>query len=65
LSELQVHGTEIQLNGESSSASALIGLLEQSQWFRGAAFRSPVVQDAAIGREQFQIGARIERGTDR
>jgi general secretion pathway protein L len=65
LIELQVRGTEIQLTGESSSASALIGLLEQSRWFRGAAFRSPVMQDAAIGRERFQIGARIERGADR
>jgi general secretion pathway protein L len=62
LSELQVIGGEIRLNGESTSASALIGLMEQSERFRGAAFRSPVVQDAAAGRERFEIGARIERG---
>jgi general secretion pathway protein L len=65
LSELQVNGGEIRLNGESSSASALIGLMEQSQWFRGAMFRSPVVQDAAASRERFEIGARIERGAGR
>ena len=65
LMELQVNGADIRIDGESPAASALIGLMEQTPLFRDAAFGSPVMQDAASGREHFQIGARIARDGER
>lgn len=59
LTELQVTGSDIRLTGASSSATALLGLIEQSASFRNAAFRSPVVQDSRLGRERFDLGAQI------
>lgn len=59
LTELQVTGGDIRLTGASNSATALLGLIEQSASFRNAAFRSPVVQDQRLGRERFDLGAQI------
>jgi general secretion pathway protein L len=59
LTELQIVGSDIRLTGASSSATALLGLIEQSASFRNAAFRSPVVQDSRLGRERFDLGAQI------
>jgi general secretion pathway protein L len=59
LNELQIAGTELRLTGASVSATALLGLVDQSPSFRNAAFRSPVVQDTRLQRERFDIGAQI------
>ena len=59
LTELQINGTDIRLTGAANSATALLGLIEQSTTFRNAAFRSPVVQDPRLGRERFDLGAQI------
>jgi general secretion pathway protein L len=59
LTELQITGSDIRLTGAASSATALLGLIEQSVSFRNAAFRSPVVQDSRLGRERFDLGAQI------
>lgn len=59
LSELEIAGGEARINGYANSASAILGLVDQSQRFLNAAFRSPVVQDQRANREQFNIAARI------
>jgi general secretion pathway protein L len=59
LSELEVAGGEVRMTGFAASASAILGLIDQSQRFTNAAFRSPVVQDQRSNREQFNIAARV------
>lgn len=59
LTELQITGTEIHLIGASVSATALLGLIDQSPAFRNAAFRSSITQDSRINRERFDISAQI------
>jgi len=59
LTELQINGSEIHLIGASVSATALLGLVDQSPAFRNAAFRSSITQDPRLKRERFDISARI------
>lgn len=63
LAEWQLHGGEIQFVGVTASASALVGLLEQSHRFRDTTFRSPVTRDTTSGRDRFHIAVQIvEKG---
>jgi general secretion pathway protein L len=55
LSYLQYSGGHLQIQGESPAASALIGVLEDSEIFANARFGSPVTQDKASKLERFQI----------
>jgi general secretion pathway protein L len=50
---------ELTLRGYSAAASELIGLLEASERFRRAQFRSPVTQDPRVERERFNLSAEI------
>ena len=59
LERLQVRGDTLQLVGQSSSASALLSIIEASPWFNSAAFASPVTNDRRTGKERFVLGARI------
>lgn len=59
LTEFRVNGTEVEMVGVSASASALIGILEQSGIFTNTSFRSPVTSDPSSGRERFSIAAHI------
>jgi general secretion pathway protein L len=59
LTELQLTGNEIHLIGASASATALLGLVDQSPNFRNAAFRSSITQDSKIERERFDIAAKV------
>jgi general secretion pathway protein L len=59
LTELQVATGEVHLIGASASATALLGLVDQSPSFRNAAFRSSITQDSRINRERFDIAAKI------
>lgn len=59
LNEFQLAGADVQIIGFTASASALIGLLEQSRMFRNTTFRSPVTRNAQADRERFHIAARI------
>ena len=59
LTELELSRTEMQVTGYAASASTVLGLLDQSRRFGNASFRSPVMQDQHINREQFNISARI------
>jgi len=55
LSYAQYSDGHLQIQGESPAASALIGVLEDSELFADARFVSPVTQDKASGQERFQI----------
>ena len=54
LSDLNIEKDQIQLRGESTSASALIPLIEGSDLFRNTRFRSPVMTQSS-GKETFEI----------
>lgn len=57
--QLVINGGEIQLQGESDAATAIIRLLEESDYLEQAQFRSPVTKNAATRKERFHVAARI------
>jgi general secretion pathway protein L len=63
--ELQISGVELQIQGSSASAPAIIALLEQSKHMKGAVFRAPTTQDPTTGRERFQIATQLISATQK
>ncbi|HEY9198544.1 MAG TPA: PilN domain-containing protein [Gammaproteobacteria bacterium] len=59
LQHLEIKGASLQIQGESTGAAALIGLLEDSPLLDSVSFRAPVTQDPRSGKESFQIAARL------
>lgn len=59
LERLTIRGDEIQINGESDSATSIIQLLEKSAYFKNAEPRSPVTKNAATNKERFFISATL------
>lgn len=59
LARLEFRAGEIHLHGTSTSASALIALLDASELLSGARFASPMLRDGASGRDRFHIAVRI------
>jgi general secretion pathway protein L len=59
LNELEISAGEMRATGYAESASAILGLIDQSPRFANAAFRSPVTQDQRAKREQFNIAAHV------
>ncbi len=59
LERLQIKGDTLQLIGQSSSASALVSVIEESKLLNGAAFASPITNDRRTGKERFVLGARV------
>jgi general secretion pathway protein L len=59
LSYLQYSDGQLQLQGESPTASNLLADLEASDYFAKVSFASPVTQDKASGMERFQISADV------
>jgi len=59
LTHMQFSGQHIQIQGQSPAASALIGVLERSEFFSNVSFVSPLTQDKITGRERFQISMDI------
>ncbi|MGD0961806.1 MAG: PilN domain-containing protein [Methylomonas sp.] len=55
LTNMQYTDRHMQIQGQSPSASSLIGLLEASPYFSKVSFVSPLTQDKATGLERFQI----------
>lgn len=60
LTHLQYSEQHMQIQGQSPAASALIGVLEASQYFTNVSFVSPLTQDKTTGRERFQISMGVE-----
>ncbi len=59
LTELVIAGNELRVAGYASSATSLLGLLDQAENFSNAALRSPVTQDTRLNRERFSIAVQI------
>lgn len=60
LTHMQYSEQHMQIQGQSPAASALIGLLEASEFFNSVSFVSPLTQDKTTGRERFQISMGVE-----
>ncbi len=56
---LQIKGDSLQINGQSTKASALVGIIEASDLLDSAGFLSPVTTDPRTGKERFLLGAHI------
>jgi general secretion pathway protein L len=61
IARLDLVGTEMQIQGQSSASSSLIRLIESSAWFENARFSSPVVQIAGTENDRFHISATVVR----
>lgn len=59
LERFELKDGQMSIQGISSDASALIGLLEGSAQFENATFRSPVIRDPRSGRYRFQVVASV------
>ena len=59
LTRLIIKNNELQIQGESASASSLIQIIESSELFAQAQFRSPVTQNIANGKDKFNLSAKL------
>lgn len=59
LTNLQYSEKHMQIQGQSPTASDLIGLLETSAFFSKVSFVSPLTQDKTTGMERFQISMEV------
>ena len=57
ISQLDIRGDEVQIQGQSPAAASLIGLIQQSPYFENPQFRSPVTQAPRSGMERFHVSA--------
>ena len=61
LMRLTMNAGELQLFGESGNAAALIPLLESSEYFDNARFRSPITRNSVSDKDRFHVSARFIR----
>ena len=61
LIQLELQDQTVELHGFASTASDLIGLLDESPLFKAPQFRSPVTQDRRSGAERFHIWLSLPR----
>ena len=59
LNRLDIKGREVQIQGQSASAAALIPLIASSDLLRNPSFRSPVTQIPRSNTERFHLSAEI------
>jgi len=64
LTHLHFSDKHLQIQGQSPAASALISLLEASEYFSDVSFVSPLTQDKTTGRERFQISMTVTMVND-
>lgn len=57
ISQLDMRGNEVQIQGQSPAAASLIGLIQQSAYFDNPQFRSPVTRAPQSGMERFHLSA--------
>ena len=55
-----INNGDVQLQGEAGSATTVLALLEGSQRFSRAAFRSPVTRNQKSAKDKFHIVAQLE-----
>jgi general secretion pathway protein L len=61
ITRLDLTGTELKIQGQSSASSSLIGIIEASPWFENVRFGSPVVQIAGTEDDRIYIVATVAR----
>jgi len=61
ISRLDLSTNELQLQGQSSTPSSLIAIIESSPLFANAGFRSPVVQVPGTDADRFHLSADVVR----
>lgn len=59
LEQLDMRDGEVQIRGQSREAASLVGIVEASELFENATFRSPVVADQRTGRDRFHLSAQV------
>ena len=60
IERLNIENNQVQLQGQSSEAAKLIGLLSASPYLTNANFQGPIQPDARSGKERFQITAELK-----
>ena len=61
LNRLDIKGQEVQIQGQSASAAALIPLIESSDSLRNPRFRSPVTKMPRLNTERFHLSAEVAK----
>jgi len=59
LNRLRIADGEIQIHGESDTATSIIQIIENSDYFQNAQFRSPVTQNNATKKDKFHVAAML------
>lgn len=60
IERLNIENNQVQLQGQSSEAAKLIGLLSASPYLANPNFQGPIQPDARSGKERFQITADLK-----
>ncbi|MEO6076656.1 MAG: PilN domain-containing protein [Dokdonella sp.] len=60
IERLNIENNQVQLQGQSSEAAKLIGLLSGSPYIGNPTFQGPIQPDARSGKERFQITADLK-----
>jgi general secretion pathway protein L len=63
ITRLDIKGSELQIQGQSSSAAALVPLIESSSLLQNPRFRSPVTQIPRTDTERFHLSAETREST--
>ena len=58
--QLNLNGNTLQIQGDTGSASKLIGLIENSRVLSGASFTAPLTKGAGENTEHFQLSTQVE-----
>lgn len=61
IERLNIENGQVQLQGQSSEAAKLIGLLSASPYLANSNFQGPIQPDARSGKERFQITAELKK----
>jgi general secretion pathway protein L len=59
LTRIHLKEDTIRLQGESSSATSLISIIDQSDQFNNTRFQSPVTSNNSTGKDRFQITSKV------
>ena len=59
LSRFSISNNQLQIQGESSNASALIQTLELSDLFKNVQFKSPVIRNNRTSKDKFNLSAEL------
>jgi general secretion pathway protein L len=65
IARLDLSGDQLQIQGQSSASSSLIGIVESSPWFKNARFGSPVVQITGTDNDRIHISATVVKKRDK